>query len=396
MQGSARMDQIPEIVCDASERCLRLHWGDGHSSAFHFVWLRHQARCSHGMPNDVQVKIDLLPETIERLAVKSLQIEDDLLVIDWQDQPLTTHHHLETLRRSAYDDESRRQRKQHPVLWNRDTAADIPVFEYPDLKQEAVQLELLLAVRDYGIAKIKSVPTVVDTVADVSAIFGPMHFNNYGGIFSVQSNAKMNLGSNTGDYLPPHTDESYRHDAPGISLFHCIEAAPEGGESILVDGFEAARILREVDNESFEVLSRVPVFFQRYALPEEDMRSHTRMLVQDIDGDVVGVRWTDRTLPPQDIPSDLVEPVYRAFSRFRKIINSDELIHCYRLNPGDLHVFDNHRVLHGRLAFDASQGARHLQQCSVNRDEFHNRLRRLAAELEHPAADLVMAGGAVG
>ena len=126
------------------------------------------------------------------------------------------------------------------------------------------------------------------------------------------------------------------------------------------------------------------------------MRSHTRMLVQEIDGDIVGFRWTDRTLPPQDLPSELVEPVYRAIRALWKIINNDEMIHCYRLNPGDLHVFDNHRVLHGRQEFDASAGSRHLQQCSVNRDEFHNRLRILAAKLEHPAANLVMSGGAVG
>ncbi len=48
------------------------------------------------------------------------------------------------------------------------------------------------------------------------------------------------------------------------------------------------------------------------------------------------------------------------------------------------------------LAIDAQVGARHLQQCSANRDEFHSNLRTLAARLEHPAADLVMAGGAVG
>ncbi|MCP4391344.1 MAG: hypothetical protein GY802_23835 [Gammaproteobacteria bacterium] len=52
--------------------------------------------------------------------------------------------------------------------------------------------------------------------------------------------------------------------------------------------------------------------------------------------------------------------------------------------------------MHGQLAFDPQAGARHLQQCSVNRDEFHNSLRTLAARLGHPAADLVMAGGAVG
>ena len=88
--------------------------------------------------------------------------------------------------------------------------------------------------------------------------------------------------------------------------------------------------------------------------------------------------------------------VYRAIRKLWVIINSESLQHCYRMNAGDLHVFDNHRVLHGRLAFAPQAGPRHLQQCSVNRDEFHNSLRVLAADLGHPAADQVLVGGAVG
>ena len=143
-------------------------------------------------------------------------------------------------------------------------------------------------------------------------------------------------------------------------------------------------------------MATIPVFFQRYALPDEDMRSHTRIIVRDIDGDVVGIRWTDRTLPPQDLPGEWMEPFYKALKACWNQINHPELIHQYRLRPGDLHVFDNHRVLHGRTAFDPASGERHLQQCTVNRDEFHSRLRTLAAQLGSNASDLVMAGGAVG
>ena len=38
---------------------------------------------------------------------------------------------------------------------------------------------------------------------------------------------------------------------------------------------------------------------------------------------------------------------------------------------------DNHRVLHGRTAFDADSGRRHLQGCYVDRDELRSRLRVL-------------------
>ena len=387
---------LPEVELSSCERKLTVTWDDGATHSFHYVWLRHCARYSDGKPNDTSVKIDLLPDDPESLAIAEYEIEGEILVIHWRDGALQTRHNLDFLRQSAYDDDARKGRKHQPVLWNRDAATDIPVFNYNDTQSESDRLDLLLAVRDYGVAKIQGVPTEPDSIARVAASFGPLHVNNYGRIFDVKSDANRNLGSNTGHCLPPHTDESYRHDAPGISFFHCLVASDEGGESTLVDGFKAAQVLRQADFESFEVLARVPVFFQRYAPPLDDMRSHARMLVTDIDGDVVGVRWTDRTLPPQDLPAATIEPVYKAIRKLWKIINSEDMVHCYRMNPGDLHVFDNHRVLHGRLAFDAQVGARHLQQCSVNRDEFHNSLRILAARLGHPAADLVMTGGAVG
>lgn len=385
-----------EVKYDNSARKLQVNWSDAENSSFHFVWLRHNARCCDGMPNDTSVKIDLLPDDPASLIIAGFTIEGDRLLIDWQDVDLQTRHSLKVLRQSAYDDASRLARKHRPVLWERNSATAIPAFDYRHLKTREGRLELLLAVRDYGVAKLYGVPTEPGSVTRVATGFGPIHINNYGQVFDVKSDANLNLGSNTGVYLPPHTDESYRHDAPGISFFHCLLASPRGGESTLVDGFMAARKLHERAPESFDLLSRIPVFFQRYALPQEDMRSHTRMLVTDIDGDVVGVRWTDRTLPPQNLPNEYVEPVYLAIRRFWKIINDKEMQHCYAMNPGDLHVFDNHRVLHGRLAFDPQAGARHLQQCSVNRDEFHNSLRILAAQLGHMAANQVMAGGAVG
>ncbi len=393
---TAALPELPVVVLHASQRKLDITWPDGETSSFHYVWLRHSARCTHGMPNDTSVKIDLLPDDPATLAIDRCAIEGGQLHIDWSDNALQTRHDLDTLRQSAYDDAARESRKHRPILWDRASAAGIPVFAFTDLRSEHGRLDLLLAVRDYGIARLRGVPVEPGSLVQVSTGFGPMHVNNYGGIFDVKSDANLNLGSNSGHYLPPHTDESYRHDAPGISFFHCLQASSEGGESTLVDGFMAAQLLRQQDRESFEVLATVPLFFQRYAPPQEDMRSHTRILVTDIDGDVVGVRWTDRTLPPQDLPDEHVEAVYRALRKLWKIINHESLQFCYRLGPGDLHVFDNHRVLHGRLAFDAEAGPRHLQQCSVNRDEFHNSLRVLAARLRHPAADLVMAGGAVG
>jgi gamma-butyrobetaine dioxygenase len=51
---------------------------------------------------------------------------------------------------------------------------------------------------------------------------------------------------------------------------------------------------------------------------------------------------------------------------------------AFKMQPGQMAVFDNRRVLHGREAFDPSTGFRHLHGCYVDRGEFDSRLRKLA------------------
>ena len=385
------------VTLDAVNRKLRLNWPENQSTEFHYVWLRHHARCPDGLPNDTSIKIDLVPDDPTSLVISDYTITDESLEITWSDNNLRTTHPLSALVAVRYDRSSRKLRKPEPILWPLDTKSSIPCYPYSDLDDPASLLEIGLSIRDFGIARINNVPVVPDTVAEVAQRFGVVHRNNYGEVFDVKTNAYMALGSNSGKYLGPHTDESYRHAAPGITFFHCLApSAGGGGASILVDGFNAAVRLRNSAPDLFGILTDVPVFFQRRALPEEDMQSHRRMITLDIDGEVEGIRFTDRTLPPQDLPDHLMEKTYQAIKAFWNIVNADDMKVEYPMESGDLHIFDNQRVLHGRTGFDPGQGERHLQQCSVNRDEFHNTLRTLAARLDHPAQMETMSGGAIG
>ena len=49
-----------------------------------------------------------------------------------------------------------------------------------------------------------------------------------------------------------------------------------------------------------------------------------------------------------------------------------------RLAAGEMVVFDNRRVLHGRQAFDPSTGRRHLRGAYVDRGEWDSRIRVLS------------------
>lgn len=388
--------QIASVVDDPRHRALEIQWDDGSQTKYHYVWLRHHARLPNGMENDTSVKIDLVPDDPSTLSIGDWSASEGMLRINWNNDKIETCHNIQNLKRLAYSGKTRTKKRIDPIFWNGATADQIRSFDYNALFDDHSNLSLLEAVRDYGLVKLKNVPTRSQTVAEIASIFGPVHVNNYGRVFDVQSDANKNLGSNTGDPLNPHTDESYRHAPPGISLFHCLQASDRGGESILVDGFNAANVLKQSDPEGYAALTTIPVFFQRLSLPDEDMQAHGKIIALDADGNLEGVRFTDRTLPLPDAPDDHVEPLYRGIKAFWNIVNSDEMKVQYLMEPGDLHVFDNHRVLHGRTAFDPTSHTRHLQQCSVNRDEFHNSLRILAHKLGRPEAFAVMAGGALG
>jgi gamma-butyrobetaine dioxygenase len=50
----------------------------------------------------------------------------------------------------------------------------------------------------------------------------------------------------------------------------------------------------------------------------------------------------------------------------------------YSLSPGEMVAFDNRRVLHGRTAFDATSGDRHLRGYYIEQNEIDSRIRVLS------------------
>jgi len=70
-----------------------------------------------------------------------------------------------------------------------------------------------------------------------------------------------------------------------------------------------------------------------------------------------------------------VSASHRAFNR---LIEDPDNQLKRRLLPGDLLLFDNWRVLHGREAYE---GKRDLIGCYFNWEDFESRLRLLRAEL---------------
>lgn len=78
------------------------------------------------------------------------------------------------------------------------------------------------------------------------------------------------------------------------------------------------------------------------------------------------------------MPDDIVPDFYEAYRHFGRLVSGSEAEVRLVLGAGDLLMLDNHRVLHGRLAYLG--GRRRLQGCYADRDALDSALRTIAAE----------------
>ena len=76
------------------------------------------------------------------------------------------------------------------------------------------------------------------------------------------------------------------------------------------------------------------------------------------------------------MPAECIAPAYAALKVFYDYTRDPRFTIRYRLNPGDLIVFDNRRILHGRDEI-IDDGERRLVGCYMDQDEVYSRYRVL-------------------
>jgi len=403
MTSIANGDCVVRVV---APRQIELTWCDGESARFHFVWLRQQHfHPAIGRPDLLCGRALRLPDEPESLRVGSARIEHEHLIVDWANDGARTCHELGWLRSNAYDEHLRLARKPILAPWVGAQAAQFPWHSWDEvMTNEEALWELFATVRDRGLIRLSGAPVAEGVISNLAGRFGTLRSTDFGSVSDIMSRPTAeagrfaNIGAGGFHQLAPHTDEGWRYAPPGLAFHLCLEQAPGGhGASMLCDGFLAAERLRQNDLESFDFLTRTPLRFAAARNPDERYFANGRLIVTDLDGDIIGVRFSDRTLGVQNLPSDLIEPAYHALRAFTKELYSEDLIYEHALAPGEMHIFDNHRVLHARASFDPEVGPRRLQSCSVDREEFHNQLRQLAEKLGHQEdANMTLPNGALG
>jgi len=173
----------------------------------------------------------------------------------------------------------------------------------------------------------------------------------------------------------------YFEAPPGVQLLHSLKNSVKGGETLFMDGFKAADIMKQDHPEEFEVLTKVPVTFH-YKIG--DNHRHFRHPTISLDGqnEFQAIYYSPQFQGPLDIPFELVDKFYASFALFSRIVNDPELTLRTRLMPGDVAIFNNRRALHARTTFDPNSGERHLKGTYVDLDDFRSKWRLLKARTD--------------
>lgn len=142
--------------------------------------------------------------------------------------------------------------------------------------------------------------------------------------------------------LPAHTDTTYFTDPAGLQIFHMLSHPPPGagGTSLLVDGFYAANLLRELSPSSYATLSRLRIPAHASGTPGTMLRPTISQPVfrHDENGELAQVRWNneDRGVIGQGWSPDDVRAWYKAAKEFERLLKGEDTEYWVQLSPGTM------------------------------------------------------------
>lgn len=362
----------PTTSLTLADGCLTLTTGD-RSSRYHFIWLRDNCWCEECrvlQTGERRIFTAYLPPDI---APTSAVLDGEAVAVTWNDGH-DSRYTLSWLDAFDYSNPQPKSSTRH--LWDASLGA-LPRFEHDAVINEpAVQRAYLEAVRDYGAAVVSNTPAVDREGERFAASIGHLRETAFERVHNVHHDPAGYNVAHTPIELKPHTDMPSYHWPPSIQLLHFLVNEATGGESTLVDGWKVLSDLRAQHPDAFDVLCRVPVTFQLFS-EDEDTLATSPLVQLDSDGNVKLLRFSNQLALPLQASFDDVAAFYDAQRILGQMIDDDRYKLVFKANNGDLLTVHSHRVLHGRLSFDPTSGARHLQDVYMDYDDFMDRLNVL-------------------
>ena len=373
---------VPAVTkLHAGPALLTVCWSDGTIGEFASIWLRDNLPEDRERPSGQRVVdvADLPPDP----RIRTVELGGAAANISWQDEARVSSIALDWLYEYASGRQHAPEREQRPWLEGSSLSAhkDFGWVTCSQLQSdERARLGWLTRLLQDGLAFLREVPRVEGTILEAMGLVGFVAETNYGALFDVRVVEQPENLAFSDRGLGLHADNPYREPVPGFQALHTLLAAPDGGDSLFADGIALATQLRAIDPEAFTLLTRTPVPF-RYRGTGADLYAERPLIELSCTGEIAAVAYNNRSIQPLRLPPAQCRAFYAAYRRFAELLREPRFQLATRLEGGDLALFDNQRILHGRTGFASARHPRHLQGCYLTRDSVYSKTALLRQRL---------------
>ena len=373
-------------VADAGKSII-LQRADGSILRYHSTWLRVNALDSKTRDPKNKQRLITLSDIPEDTVIKSaiLDSKGENISLTFFPESKKVSFSSNWLERYAYDVEKKNLKgwiSPSLKIWNSTILKTIPTIDYKVAKSDsALLLKWMKSLHEYGFAKITGGGKESGEIIQIADLIGHIRETNYGKFFDVKLEVNaVNLAyTNLG--LQAHTDNPYRDPVPTMQILYCLQNSTSGGDSKVVDGFKAAILLKDKNQEYFNLLSKYCARFEYNGDEKTHLESRRPMIELSPDGEIIAIRFNNRsTAPITDVPYSDMENYYNAYREFSEIINESSMAVNFKLKPGEGFIVDNTRVLHSRSEY-SGLGNRWLQGCYVDKDGLLSKISTLSKKV---------------
>ena len=345
----------------------------GSKKEIHPFWLRERANGDAYVDKSTQQRLFDPTGLQDNIEINSLNLSNNYLEISFNDGVHAKLAIENILKEFSNINDVKNISK---IKWD-SSLKNLNNFEFKDnFFEEEEMMKALTDFYQYGFVIFKKVPTKNNFIVNFANSIGSIRRTNFGEFFNVKSKPNPNDLAYTSLPLAPHTDNPYRNPVPCIQMLHCIENQVSGGLSTLVDGFTVTEKFKKDFPDFYKILTEIKVRFQ-FIDQNVVLENWAEMIQLDELGDFKQVRFSPRLDFVPLMEKKKLELYYSARKKISELYNSDNYKIEFKLQPGDLLMMDNYRLLHGRTNYDVNEGNRFLQGCYIDYDSTEGKLKHL-------------------
>ena len=344
---------------------LNIHFVNDKEEIYPNIWLRDHAKDEENWDKRSHQRKTYTASLDLNIEITKAEIIDNGkgISIHWADMDQPIEYSYEFLNNNSLNNI---KQKQLYKSWTKSDLSKDLFIDFEKINYEEIFKFMLKQLNEFGFVVLENCETELHTVKKIANKIGYVRNSIFGGLWSFESNENMADSSYTQEELRPHTDATYSNDAPGLQLLMCSEYNAEGGESILVDGYKIADLMKSQNQYYYDILTKIEVT-GNYIGDGVFLEAKRPIFKLNSKNELIQVSYNNYDRASFRMKNNLTMDFYKAIKEFDLIANDKKNQWRHILRPGQLLIINNWRLLHGRGSF---KGTRKMSGCYINKEDF--------------------------